>query len=402
MKYLYPIVLSLFLNSTAQGQTIVMVPADKDNTIYSENNAQSNGQSQYLFAGRTGVNAGNARRRALIHFNLDAIPPGATITNVSLALFCNNVSGAGVNASINVHKVSNDWGEGASGSANSGGNGSPAVTGDATWANRFFNTSLWATAGGDFAATISGTAAVNQTGALAISTSTLIADVQGWLANSAGNFGWEIVGSSEGTSNTARRFGSRENATASERPQLTITYTGGLPVTLKSFTTALRQQNALLEWTTSTEINNDYFNIEHSLDGRHYTIEGKVKGAGNSTVEHKYSFVHKTVTAGKNFYRLAQYDLNGDVKYSSVVTLNKTSSFSIETAPNPATSSLILTSDEPLKGKSFLIRSAIGEVVQKGILSNLPLNIAHLTGGMYFISVQGVDQRMQTTVFIKD
>jgi hypothetical protein len=56
----------------------------------------------------------------------------------------------------------------------------------------------------------------------------MVADVQGWLDSPSGDFGWILIGP-EGSGNTTKRFDSREYATASNRPLLTIDYTAPVP-----------------------------------------------------------------------------------------------------------------------------------------------------------------------------
>jgi hypothetical protein len=131
-------------------------------------------------------------------------------------------AGGGANVSIGLHQLLADWGEGAAGSANTstngGGQGFAAGVGDATWAARFHSPTtptLWTAPGamGDFDPTASASAniaaAINSPFQW-LSTSALVADVQGWLDNPAMNFGWALVNTSEGTSGSVRAFYSSE------------------------------------------------------------------------------------------------------------------------------------------------------------------------------------------------
>ena len=52
----------------------------------------------------------------------------------------------------------------------------------------------------------------------------MVADVQSWLDNPSTNFGWLLVGN-EALSETSKRFDSRENAIADNRPLLTVNFT---------------------------------------------------------------------------------------------------------------------------------------------------------------------------------
>jgi len=213
-------------SSTALGQTLMVFPS-KDNTLYETTGTQlSNGQGIYMFTGLTGT--GEARR-ALVAFDLSAIPSNATITSVSLSLFLTRPRSDLSAETITLHKVLKNWGEGASNAGDPGGGGTTAQAGDATWLYNSFNTSFWTTPGGDFAAAISASTSVSTNNrAYTWSGSGMVADVQSWIADPASNFGWLIAGN-EGSGQTAQRFLTGESA--SNRPQLTVTYTvsGGTP-----------------------------------------------------------------------------------------------------------------------------------------------------------------------------
>jgi len=105
------------------------------------------------------------------------------------------------------------------------GAGAPATPGDATWNDRFFGSLAWGTAGGVFAPTPSASAPIPEVLGDYVwgSTPTLVSDVQGWLTNPAGNFGWVLLGD-ESALSTARRFNSREHIDVASRPRLTVTF----------------------------------------------------------------------------------------------------------------------------------------------------------------------------------
>ncbi len=210
--------------SESFGQTEVSITATKDNTLYSEGGNLSNGAGIYFFAGKT--NSGNTRR-ALVQFDLTGkIPLNATITSAKLKLNMSKSNAAAIN--IKLQKALVSWGEGTSDALGNDGNegsGAVATINDATWVNRFFNTSNWTNQGGDFSSTVSTQISVSGIGSYEfISTSQTVADVQGWLIDPGSNNGWVIIGG-ENANATAKRFDSRENATAANRPTLTVTYT---------------------------------------------------------------------------------------------------------------------------------------------------------------------------------
>jgi hypothetical protein len=214
----------LFAPAAARAETVT-VGASADTCIFApifEN--QSNALGIHLYAGKN--SAGNVRR-ALVQFDLAGqVPPGSTVTGVTVNLFCNR-SVLGDNLTFTLHRVFGAWGEGTSDAGDPGGIGAPASPGDATWLHRVFNTSPWTTPGGDFAPSASTSMVISASGPYAFpNTPTLVSDVQGWVDAPATNAGFILMGDetvNEGPA--ARRFSSREALIPAERPSITITYT---------------------------------------------------------------------------------------------------------------------------------------------------------------------------------
>jgi len=201
------------------------IPPFKDNSLYAEQDSLSNGAGAFLFAGRTaGLNPPAVNRRVLLAFAIaDSIPTGAVIDSVTLTL---NVSKRPANTAytFSLHLLTADWGEGTSDAGFMGGAGAPATSNDATWGYRFYNTTPWTTAGGDFSATPSAQTPVGILGFFDWSSTSMRADVQEWLDNPANNFGWILIGD-EATIRSAKRFDSRENPVVANRPRLRVYYT---------------------------------------------------------------------------------------------------------------------------------------------------------------------------------
>lgn len=93
---------------------------------------------------------------------------------------------------------------------------------------------------------------------------------------------------------------------------------GVLPVELTSFTCKVTNGVNLIQWTTGMELNNDYFVVEKSFDGKIFFPIGEVNGHGRSTTEINYNFTDYNVE-GKMFYRLKQVDFDGSVEYSKII-----------------------------------------------------------------------------------
>ena len=111
-----------------------------------------------------------------------------------------------------------------------------------------------------------------------------------------------------------------------------------LPVRLVSFTAEASEKTAvLLNWKTASELNNDYFQIEHSLDAQNFKAVGQVKGKGTLSTDTDYSFLHKLdIPGGNHYYRLKQTDLDGTFAYSQIRSVKLPDPVTL-IYPNPAT-----------------------------------------------------------------
>jgi hypothetical protein len=209
----------ILLTCQASAETLIITPA-KDNTLFSESGNKSNGSGQHLFTGRT---ASSALRRALVQFDLSAIPANATIDQVTLTLFMSR-STVG-STSVALHRILQNWGEGSSDATGQEGGGATAAAGDATWTNTFTGSGTWDADGGDFISAASGATVVNNSSDYTWgSTPELVAEVQSWLNEPASNFGWILIGPEAG-GQSAKRFDSREHPDAERWPRLSISFT---------------------------------------------------------------------------------------------------------------------------------------------------------------------------------
>lgn len=221
MRFLVTILLVIFTGTTL-AETVI-IEASQDNTLYeSSQGAVSNGAGSSIFSGRT--DSAGVRRAVIAFKDLSAIPAGATVTSVKLLLFLNQENSDP--AMMTLFRLQSDWGEGASAAPEGagGGQGAPARTGDATWNHTFYDNMTWNTPGGDFSQDPRAQLMVSGAGPKVFgSSAAMIGDVEDWLENPAGNFGWILLG--DETKKSAKRFSSRESGSESRIPRLEIEYT---------------------------------------------------------------------------------------------------------------------------------------------------------------------------------
>ena len=167
-----------------------------------------------------------------------------------------------------------------------------------------------------------------------------------------------------------------------------------LPVELISFQVQKQNRSVELTWSTATEINNDYFVLERSVEGRPFAEIGKVKGAGFSYENTDYIFMDTNPGSGHNYYRLKQVDYDGSFEYSDVRSVHfEINGEDISIYPNPLDGSeLTISFASPTewdleiemmdaKGKSLI---NLSQTLDKGV-NNITLNLEDYESGIYYL-----------------
>jgi len=111
-----------------------------------------------------------------------------------------------------------------------------------------------------------------------------------------------------------------------------------LPVELISFKAEPKENVVDIHWSTASETNNNYFEVEKSKDLINYVSVGKLSGKGNTTQTSEYSMIDETPFEGISYYRLVQYDFNGNSETFDPVAVNfeNKAELGIQLWPNPA------------------------------------------------------------------
>jgi uncharacterized repeat protein (TIGR01451 family) len=174
-----------------------------------------------------------------------------------------------------------------------------------------------------------------------------------------------------------------------------------LPVVLTAFTaTAVANRDAQLSWTTASEVNSAYFNVERSFDGTTFIKVGQLTAKGTTINPTAYAFTDKGVASlatGTVYYRLKQVDLDGKTAYSPVrtVAFTKAAVASLSLYPNPAqqATGLDLSSLPTTSSYQISLLDATGRQVRTLTLGGgavQPLELTSLASGTYFVLVTGI------------
>ncbi len=160
-----------------------------------------------------------------------------------------------------------------------------------------------------------------------------------------------------------------------------------LPVNISDFKGQLLASADLLTWKTSNELNNDYFNIQHSKNGIDFETIGRIESKslnGNSVEELNYNFTNLNSNPAYNFYRLEQIDIDGRSSVSALVSLyRQLDENSILIYPNPTSGEFTITSESPMHISIFDINGKQVFEKQNSISTNVQLQHA----GIYMIKL---------------
>jgi len=98
---------------------------------------------------------------------------------------------------------------------------------------------------------------------------------------------------------------------------------GTLPIELLSFSVKDINNKINIKWETASEVNNDYFSIEHSYDNEIFNTIAYIKGASMSNLVLKYSYEYELPNKnGTSYYRLSQTDFDGTSVYLNTICIN--------------------------------------------------------------------------------
>jgi len=173
------------------------------------------------------------------------------------------------------------------------------------------------------------------------------------------------------------------------------------------FTAMKNGREVNLNWVTNTEYKNEYFVIEHSLDGDTFEPIQTVESIDEVMAERLYQEVDVQPYQGINFYRLQQVALDGSFRYSDTKAVR----FDIDLKtfglfPNPAADEIFLNlSDYKDLNAAILIINALGQTIMQTNIVSIPENairfdLSEYRNGVYSISIKVEERQRMTKQFV--
>ena len=156
-----------------------------------------------------------------------------------------------------------------------------------------------------------------------------------------------------------------------------VEYTVPLPIALLSFDAVLSDARKVqLDWSTATEINNEFFTIERSRNGATFEEVGRIPGAGNSNTQRAYTYTDDAPLQGTSYYRLKQTDFSGEYEIFDMVAVEYANtpggSCVLKVMPNPCVSRCSVNLSECKENEQSEIRVEMMDAAGNRVFSNVP------------------------------
>ena len=178
-----------------------------------------------------------------------------------------------------------------------------------------------------------------------------------------------------------------------------------LPVKLINLK-ALRNDGSIkLSWSTATEKDNDYFEIQRSTDLIYFENIGNQIGSGNSNLLLEYNFTDNNIEESEiYYYRLKQVDFDGKYEYSKIISvLSKIEEQSkVSVYPNPAHNFFIVESSNRKKMDCRVFNNT-GQVISKLVIYNSKSKILteDWEKGVYYIQITTDQETITRKIVLK-
>jgi hypothetical protein len=172
-----------------------------------------------------------------------------------------------------------------------------------------------------------------------------------------------------------------------------------LPIEMFSFGATCVGLSTIVSWSTASEHNSSYFNVERSREGYLWEVVATLEAAGNSNTLIEYSYQDLNPNTGTTYYRIAQVDQDGTKETFDPVSVACDEDIDgtfISTYPNPGSGDFIVElTNSKLEGDGILqISDAKGSIILENIIqlhkgkNSVFISNHQLKPGFYYVIVK--------------
>ncbi len=162
-----------------------------------------------------------------------------------------------------------------------------------------------------------------------------------------------------------------------------------LSVELTDFNGVNVDNEILLSWTTASEQNNSHFVVERSSDASIWSAIAVENGAGTTTSSQYYSTVDRNPSNGDNYYRLKQFDFDGKMTISDIISVSSSLINKVIVYPNPANDRVSVISNHEIIAISVVdIRGTVVYSENFNKVNSTSIELSDLNGGLYYLQTE--------------
>lgn len=174
---------------------------------------------------------------------------------------------------------------------------------------------------------------------------------------------------------------------------------GTLPVELLKFEGNTFEGYNLLSWTTGMELNNDYFEVQKSINGKDFKTIDMVNGNGTSETEVNYAY-YDTNPDDAAYYRLKQVDFDGAFEYTKTIYVGASKAARI--AINIKEDNKFININPNGVSTSVLIIDMRGSIVENQVINDYQsIDYSDLAPGVYALSVNNHSEKLSQKFIVK-
>lgn len=174
-----------------------------------------------------------------------------------------------------------------------------------------------------------------------------------------------------------------------------------LPIEITYFNAVQKGNCISLNWQTNSEVGNDYFLIEHSMNGVGFEAIGMVPGNGTTLRITNYEFSDMHPSIGTNYYRLKQVDYDGAFSYTKTVGI-KIGADEIHVLPNPTQGIVKLNGLAESDDTIVRVYDETGKLIKELQLpASSSFDLSEQPKGLYIISIFNHNQSTTKRLYLE-
>ena len=179
-----------------------------------------------------------------------------------------------------------------------------------------------------------------------------------------------------------------------------MNWSGVLPVKWVSFTGDRSNNISSLIWEVTEERNVERYEVQRSFDNRNFYTIGSVSFITTSNQVNKYTYTDQLHSSSNLFYRIVQFDLDGNLSFSPVLLLRAKLQSRSFVYPNPATNVIKFHIPNLQIDQVDIYDLSGARILLKRPLQN-EVNVSSLTAGFYYVEVKMKNGQILNSSFFK-